>query len=1042
MNLFQRYYKSTSHQLLSLKKLNAVRNHSSVTFSLVLLFLFVCIFINTTAQTNKPENHPLSGKVIDQKTKEPLAGATVHIKGTTHEVITNKDGEFSFITAQRAPLIYVISFVGYQQLEYKLEATKYADIELKGGNASLTDVVVIGYGTQRKSDLTGSVATINANTIKQSPVSSFDKILQGTVSGVQVTQTSGQPGSAVTIRIRGGNSIQGGNEPLYVIDGFPVYNDNSTANAGVISGPGINALASLNPGDIESINILKDASATAIYGARGANGVVIITTKKGKAGENTISYDGYYGSQEVIRTLPLLNATQWALLKNDANKDANIAPAFTDEQIQKLGDGTDWQAAAFRRAPIQNHQVTISGGDEKTRYAISGNYYNQDGVLQNTDFDRYSVRLNLDRIVSDKFKTGVTFSASKTSAQVADNSVVSTLLLIPPTVNIYDSTGKFNIRSPYEVALGNPINTLYNAINQTNTYRLLGNFYAEYRIIEGLTAKVTAGADIINNKQNRFLPSTLYEGSATNGSASVGSQFATTWLNENTLNYVTKLGNGNSLNVLVGYTQQTSKAESVIANGQRFVSDELAYNNLGSGSLLVAPASGYYDWSLSSFIGRVNYSIADKYLFTVTGRADGSSRFGENNKWGYFPSAAVAWNAGREGFIKSIETISTLKLRASIGVTGNQEIGQYQSLGTLTNVSYLIGNQLVTGFTPSRIANSDLSWETTTQYDGGFDLGLLRNRINITADLYYKKTTNLLLDVPLPYTSGQASSLQNYGTVQNKGFELSVSSDNIRGTFKWSTNLVFSLNRNKVLSLGNGVDYIITNPLIVKVGEPLGSFYGYKTNGIFQLTDDISKLPTIDPANTKPGDRRYADINGDGIITQADDRIIIGNAQPKFTGGVTNNFGYKGFDLSIFLQGSYGNDLFNQNKQQLELLTGQQNVSITALERWTPNNPGNTMPRAKIDPAPVNNDRFVEDASFLRVKNLTLGYNFPKSITSKLKAKQLRFYVAAQNLVTWTKYTGYDPEVSTNGQSTLLMGIDYATYPNYKSYLVGLNLTF
>jgi TonB-linked SusC/RagA family outer membrane protein len=455
------------------------------------------------------------------------------------------------------------------------------------------------------------------------------------------------------------------------------------------------------------------------------------------------------------------------------------------------------------------------------------------------------------------------------------------------------------------------------------------------------------------------------------------------------------------------------------------------------------PVSSASDWSLKSFIGRINYSLASKYFLTVTARADGSSRFGNNNKWGYFPSAALAWNAGSEDFLKNSKLISNLKLRVSAGITGNQEIGQYQSLATLANNTYLIGNVLAVGFSPSRIANADLSWEKTAQYDAGLDIGLLKNRISIALDAYYKRTSALLLTVPIPYTTGYSTSLQNYGTVANKGFEISVNSRNVSTkNFTWNSTLIFSLNRNKIISLGQGVDYLISDPLIAQVGKPIGSFYGYRSNGLFQLNDDISKLPAIDPATTRPGDRKYADINGDGIITQADDRTIIGSAQPDFLAGLTNNFSWKDFDLSVLFYGSFGNDLFNQNRQQLELLSGQQNALKSALERWTPENNRNEVQRAKEDPAPVTTSRYVEDASYLRLKNLTVGYNLPSSITKLIRLNQLRVYASANNLFTWTKYSGYDPDVSKNEQSTLMQGVDYGAYPNAKSFLAGINVTF
>ncbi|MCE7065917.1 TonB-dependent receptor [Dyadobacter sp. CY326] len=1003
-----------------------------------LTLLFTGMLFNAYAQ------EAVTG-VVKDGSGQTIPGATVVIKGTSKYASSDLDGKFSIAAPKDFPFTIQVNITGYEQQEidiYEL-SDEPSEIVLKTANV-LDEVIVIGYGTQKKGDITGSVSSVPQLALKQ-PISSFDRALQGAAAGVQVTQVSGQPGAAVSIRIRGGNSITGGNEPLYVIDGFPVYNSNADASSGVTAGPSINALASLNPSDIESIEVLKDASATAIYGSRGANGVVLITTKKGKAGQNTLTYDAYYGTQQVLKKVDVMtNSKDWAILKNEARANSGKAPYYTQDQINALGEGTDWQDAAFRSASIQNHQISMTGGDDKTRYAISGNYFKQNGILLNTDFERYSGRIYLERDFSTKFKVGVNLTASKISAQVANAGIVNALLGMPPTVKIRDASGKYTYQSEFETPLGNPIATLEKEVNQTKTYRFLGNVYGEYTFFDGLVAKVSFGTDIINNKQNRFIPSDIYQGANSNptGKAYVGSKFASTWLNENTLSYSKTIADKHSLNIVVGYTQQAFETESAIAGSQAFITDQLAYNDLASGSVYTQPESGSSAWALNSYLGRINYSIDQKYIFTISGRADGSSRFGKDKKWGYFPSAAFAWNISKEGFLSSYKTISNLKLRLSAGVTGNQEIGQYLSLATLGSNTYFFGGQTYVGFAPNRIANPDLGWETTAQYDGGIDLSLYKNRINFVFDAYYKKTTNLLLNVPIPYTSGQTTALQNYGSVENKGIELGINTENLTGPFSWNTNFVFSINRNKVLTLGDGADYIISGANIAQVGQPMGTFYGYKTNGLFQTGDDIANLPTINPATTKPGDRRYVDVNGDGKITQADDRTFIGNAQPKFQGGLTNTLSYLNFDLSLFFQGTYGNKLFNQNKQQLELLTGQQNASLAAYERWTPTNPSNDVQRAFEDPSIVNTSRYVEDASFLRLKNITLGYNLPKSLASKIHSSQVKVYVSAANLLTWTKYSGFDPEVSRNEQSTLNQGIDYSIYPSSKSFLAGLSISF
>ncbi len=1000
------------------------------------------------AEVKFPGERRITGKVSDEN-GEGLPGVSILVKGTQQGTSSDGDGEFA-LEVSDDNVVLVLSFVGYDSREIAVGNRSRLTIALQVAEKALEEVVVVGYGVQKKSDLTGSVSSIAAHELEHLPVSSFDRALQGRAAGVQVTQTSGQPGAAISVRIRGGNSISGGNEPLYVIDGFPVYNNSSDISSGVVSGPSINALASVSANDIESIHILKDASATAIYGSRGANGVVIITTKKGKAGKNSIAYESYYGLQKVVGTVPVLTSSrEFAFLKNEARVNAGKAPAFTPDQLANMTGGTDWQKAAFRTAPIKNHQLSISGGDDKTRYALSGNYFKQDGILLNTDFERFSGRFNFDRNFSSKFKVGVNLNMSKFSSQIANNDVVRGVLLMPPIVPIWDENGVYIYQSAFETPLGNPIATLVQETNHTTTYRLLGNIYGEYTLSPGLTAKVSFGTDVMNNKQNRYVPSTVYQGvnASTNGTARVGGKFVTTWLNENTLTYAKTIDERHSFDLLAGFTQQAYQNETVTAGSQQFINDLLTYNNLGSGSIYTAPSSGAVDWSLKSYLGRLNYAFSQKYYLTVSFRADGSSRFGKGNKWGYFPSAAFAWNVSHEDFLTLPDFISNVKMRASAGVTGNQEIGQYLSLATLSNSTYFFGDQIVTGFSPNRISNPYLGWETTAQYDGGMDLSLFRNRIDIVLDYYYKKTTNLLLNIPIPYTTGQSTSVQNYGSLENKGVEVGINFRTINSTFNWTSGLVFSLNSNKILSLGDDADYIISDASIAKVGEPLGSFYGYRTNGIFQSQDEITNNPTIDPLKTKPGDQRYQDIGGpdgipDGKISQTYDRVVIGNAQPKFQGGFTNSFSYKNFDLTIFFQGSYGNQLFNENKQQLESLSGQQNASVSVLDRWTPENPGNVIPRAFEDPSVTNSDRFVEDGSFLRLKNLTLGYTLPSAVASRVRLTHIKFYIAAQNIFTWTNYSGYDPEVSRNGQNTLTQGIDYSVYPNNKSCQAGIAITF
>lgn len=1009
--------------------------------SLLLLVIPLCAL----AQRPSPPlvNSTLYGRITDAVTKLPLAGASVQIEGVTHSVTTNNLGEFNFVTGQKLPYPLLISYVGYKTLRIVVSQSP-AEIQLEPEVSSLGDVVVVGYGRQRRKDLTGAVASV-PTILKGQPVSSPDRLLQGAIPGVQVTQSSGQPGSGASIRIRGGTSINAGNEPLYVIDGFPVYNGDASVDAGITSGEKINPLASINPADIESIEVLKDASATAIYGSRGANGVVLITTQRAKVKQSAVSYNNYFGVQSVIRKLPLLNAEEWGALKNDARTDAGKPPLYSAEQLKALGKGTDWQDEAFTSAPVTSHNLSLSAGTEKSKFLLSASYFRQDGVIINTGFERYSARLNVEHDFNDRFKVGAFLTGSATNAKVAPNGVVQGLLEMPPTVPVRDAEGNLTLVSNFETAIGNPINTLHNQTNESNTRRFLLNGFGEYQIIKGLTAKVLVGADIINNKQNRYLPSTVFEGLPA-GIAAVGSLGTTNWLNENTLNYKFDLGDDHRFDVLVGNTQQQAVTEIFSAGSSDFVNDAFTYHNLGAGAVLRAPGSLYAKWGLKSYLGRINYGFRSKYLFTLTVRSDGSSRFGNNNKWGTFPSAAFAWNASDEKFLEGIKAISSLKLRVSAGLTGNQEIPAYRSLARLSYYRYNFEDQLVGGFAPSSYENANLSWEKTEQYNLGLELGLFAERINLSADVYYKRTNDLLLEVPLPFSSGIESAFQNYGSIENKGVELSVRSENLTGKFSWTTNLIFSANRNKVLSLGPGVkEFIPINPAntartseIVRVGEPLGNFFMYVTDGIFQEGDDFSLSPT---PNTRAGSQKYKDVNGDGAITQAGDVTIVGNSQPKFLAGLSNNFRYKNFDLLIFLQSSYGNKIFSNTKALLEIGSGFTGASATLRNRWTPTNTNTDVHRAIEDPSPTLSDRFVEDGSYLRLKNITLGYTLPSALSARLRLKSLRVYVSGQNLLTWTKYTGFDPEVSRNGQDALSSGFDFGSYPGTKTFSAGLSVS-
>lgn len=990
------------------------------------VFLFA-VFTNLSAFSQQID---IKGKVLEENSKATVIGATVKVKGQKVGTVTNANGDFN-LNVKTLPTTLVVSVVGFKSQEIDVYEAEPTTIYLAEDQNRLSAVVVVGYGTQKRSEITGSIASISSESLNRQ-VSSFDKALQQ-VSGVQSIQSSGRPGSAVTVRIRGSNSITGASEPLYVIDGFPANSDN---------------LASISTSDIESIDILKDASATAIYGSRGANGVVIITTKKGKIGKSSVVLDSYYGVQRATRLIPLLNASQWALLKNEALINAGKSPLFTDAQITALGEGTNWQDEAYGDAPIQNHQLTVSGGDIKTRYSVSASYFDQQGILLGTDFNRYSVRANLESNVNSRLNIGLNINAS--AAKTSGGGSVTSLLYLPPTVPVRDANGVYTFVSPYESAISNPIATLDLATSESKKYRALGTLYGEYKILDGLKAKVLFGTDFIAKKDNDFTPSTLYEGSTSGGVASVGAAFSNTWLNENTLTYNKTIANDHTVNAVVGFTQQEFKQEGVTAGSSNFITNLTKYNDLVSGATTAPSTSSYSNWGLISYLARLNYSFREKYSFTATARADGSSRFGANHKWGYFPSGAFSWQANKEKFISPLKAISNLKFRISAGATGNQEIGQYLSLARLSTYQYYSGSgsTILTGYTSSQVANPDLAWETTYQYDGGFDLGLFNNRISIIFDAYYKKTNDLLLDISLPNTSGYTSATANYGSVRNKGIEITLNTENIKTKkFSWSSDIIFSINRNKVLSLANGADYLtftsggVTQPSYIKVGQPLGSFYGLKSIGIFKDAADVTASAQF--GTQKAGDVKYANLNNDNVVTLAGDQQLLGNSEAKFIAGFNNTFAYSNFDLNIELQSSYGNKIYSTLRQNLELTTGFQNVLSDLTNRWTATNTSGTFQRANEGTTvyPISS-RFIEDGSYLRLKTISLGYSLPKKVASKIYLTKLRAYVTANNLFTWTKYSGYDPEVNSNGQNSSQQGVDSGGYPNAKSIVAGLSVTF
>jgi len=1014
--------------------------------------LLIALFVLLSCTLVKAQTKRITGKVSSSE-NAPLEGVTVQLRGTNISTATNANGIFSLdIPAQGAKTL-VFSYVGLETQEVTIAGSKTFDIVLREKVRGLDDVVVVGYGTARKKDLTGSVASVKAADVDKTPVISADQMLQGRVSGLQFTQTDGQPGSVTSVRIRGTNSINSGNEPLYVIDGFA----------------GVGDLSSINPGDVQSIEVLKDASATAIYGSRGANGVILITTKKGTAGQHAVTIDAYNGVQKVARTLKMMNASQFAIYldtlqaQNNRQNPATALPLpYTQAQISPLGAGTDWQKALYRTAPIQNYQLGFAGGNADTRYYLSLNYFGQAGIMQNTDFQRGAVRMNLDRKVSQQIKIGFNSQIAYTT-QLVDASksgvgygAAGGVLNFSPIIPLKDSTGAYTYQNqplPYVSGGGNPVASIVLSNDRNNVFRGLLNLFGEYEIIPGLRLKSSMGIDYSSGTNKIFIPTTLYLGAQTNGSASSGSTNAYNWLNENTLTYSRTFNQVHAVDLVGGFTLQSFYTSSFTAATQNFFTNTLGTDNLSIGSSVQTPVSSTSRNTLASYFARANYRLNEKYLFTFTIRADGSSRFGTSHKWGFFPSGAVAWRVSDERFIKGIRTISNLKLRTSYGVTGNQEIGSYQSLSQYGSNGYSLGTNpaRVVGITPSNIPNPNLSWESTASADAGIDLGLWNNRITLTADYYYKTTSKLLLNVSIPQSSGYASILLNAGKVRNQGFELSITSRNIDGPlFKWATSLNYSTNRNKVLDLngtnnilvGSTGPFILTNglaPAILKVGQPIGSFYGYIFKGIWQSQDQIVKSGT--KTKVTPGDPIIADLNGDSLIT-GNDRTIIGHASPKFIYGVTNDFTLGRFNLSVFLQGVYGDNILNVTKYQH--LTGTtNNVFTDVVNAWNGPGTSNAIPRVNSTLAKSTGvlSNYIEDGSYLRIQTVTLSYNAPLPRASHV-FKSSVIYMTVQNVYTFTGYSGYSPEVNSYGQDNLNLNTDLNPYPPARTFIAGVKLTF
>ncbi len=1000
----------------------------------------------------------ISGRVVEAATGQALPGATVRTR-EGNVVLTDDKGRFRIKAA--AGSILIISFSGYQAKEVKAAGRTELLIRLDLSNTRLNEVVVVGYGSQLKEKVTGAVATLGEKDMKNAIGASLTEAMVGKLPGVQVSQITGAPGAGLSIRVRGTGSITAGNEPLYVVDGFPL--EEST-------------LSNFNMGDIESISVLKDASSTSIYGSRGSNGVVIITTKRGKSGRPQVSVSSYVGLQQVNKKIDLLSPEEFVDFAIDARNNAweylgghasdpnsvrsplyQISPYLYD---QKSWVRTNWQDEVFRTAPVNNHEVSVSGGADNFKYMLSGAYYNQGGVIKNSWFKRYSLRGNIDAQPLKVLHVTGAISTSIINDKMAqdegqfNDGILGTLINTPGIYGTRNPDGSY----PSFVGFGYGVSEVMNPmafINEDNKRndrnRTIANIAAELQLLPGLKFKSMAGFDYNSSRLNEFFNSYVNDLPAnpgqvrqvTQASGSYDAQTDFSWLSENTLNYNFNAGLKNNFDVLLGFTAQKATTENVSLSATNFPNNLVPTLNAGQ---ISAGSTFRSEWSLLSYLARVNYSFSNKYFATATIRRDGSSRFGADNRWGVFPSLSLGWMVSNESFF-SLPWVSSLKIRASYGLAGNNDISNYGAIGLLGYSDYVIGGKHVSGISPSTLSNQDLSWEKSAQADLGLEAGLLHNRISLTVDLYQRVSNNLLLNVPVPSILGLVNSLENIGKVRNRGLEIGLNTRNIDRKFKWSTDINFSLNRNIVLALGADGAPIISSTSgdshITEVGKPIGNFFGYIFDGVYNTQDQIDHHAHL--STDRPGDPIVRDVNGDGQITTAD-RTILGNYQPDFTYGITNSFSFANVDLSVMLQGVQGAEIMYLGMRQSMSMTGRTNNLGMARDRWrSPEEPGNgKVFKAITDVYGVRRDAssfYMQNGSYLRIRNITLGYTFPAALINHLRMSAARIYFSTQNPFTFTKYIGYNPEISSY-HSALTPGVDYFNYPLSRTFSAGFNITF
>jgi TonB-linked SusC/RagA family outer membrane protein len=1001
--------------------------------------------------------------VVQSSDGTPLIGASVKLKGTEFGTVTNAEGQFSLTVPEKGGTL-VISYVGYGSFEISVSKAQNVRVKLVKQEAAIDEVVVVGYGTQKKSDVTGAVSSVRGSDLTSLPVQRVDQALQGRASGVYVLNTDGSPGGNTTIRVRGMNSINGGNGALIVIDGLQGGNLNS-----------------LNPNDIASIEILKDASATAIYGSQGANGVILVTTKLGKSGKPVINYGYNVGAQKLRKRLEFMDAADFARTTNAATAMENGSgippePIFTDQEIQEFEKtgGTNWLDVIYRTAIVQNHNLSISGGTDNLRYLVSGGYLDQPGILKGSEYKRMSLRTNIEANINRWATFGLNWAGSKEMGNTTlagdgnpevdwRGNPLSSALRWAPTAKLYDDAGNYARHPSYGASsAGNPLANAVEPLFDNNTIINNINTYLDFKILEGLKVRISVGGLFTNINNLNYYNQKTKHGLSRNGYGESFTDVKKRYQNSNILTYDKAFAQHHfTFTGLVEQQYERSNTQALVA--QNFLSDQTRIYDLGS-ALDVVNSSDAYERVLNSYMGRVNYSFANKYLLTASFRADGSSVFGADNKWGYFPSMSLAWNLAEESFIKDLNVISELKLRGSWGRTGNQAISAYQTIAKVSsgyNYPYNGTDATDIGFRVTSAANPKLKWETTTQTNFGIDFSIFRGRINGSIDYYKKTTKDLLMPRQLATMTGLASVVDNVGSVENKGVDLSINGDILTNKLRWNSGFTFSANRNKVLDIGDNpyLKFVTTlggfgidgGLLYLKKGEPFGQMYGYGYEGIWG-TKQAAEAAVY---GQLPGDPIYTDVNKDGVI-DALDRMVIGNALPDFVFGWNNRFTFGNFDLSFLIQGVKGNDVFNT--PQIRLESTYEGKSKRLLDRWTPDHQNTDIPAFTDELTRINanlvskismpgdevnqTSHFVEDGSYIRLKNINLTYSLPASTYKKLGFSNARIYFSGMNLVTLTDYSGFDPEVSSFKGNDARIGIDFSNYPTSKIYTFGIDLSF